>query len=178
MIVSKYISSALKNAKRIITVTCFGKNDHSQASEAMPFGVDANPIAGMHAIYSYTSMLGQPVIIGYINTSQLASAGEMRLYATDGNGAIKGYTWLKADGTYEILGNDDNMVRYSKLETAFNELKSDLNSLISKFNSHTHILTLSSGTGTAAPTATTDTPSTADITPAKITRIKTIGSDS
>jgi hypothetical protein len=39
-------------------------------------------------------------------------------------------------------------------------LQTKLNDLVSKYNSHTHILTLSSGTGTAAPTTTSETPDT------------------
>lgn len=45
----------------------------------------------------------------------------------------------------------------SNVVDKLNNLENLVNDLISKYNSHTHILTLSAGTGTAAPTTTTET---------------------
>ena len=95
------------------------------------------------------------------------------------------YIKIKKDGTVEMLGDADNMVRYSKLETAFNQLKQDFDTLVSTFNAHIHtpvIVGVSGGSGAPAvgvpgptpTTATTVSPSTADITGAKIEEIKTI----
>jgi hypothetical protein len=41
-----------------------------------------------------------------------------------------------------------------ELTTKLNNLENKVNDIVAKFNSHTHILTLSTGTGTAAPTTT------------------------
>jgi hypothetical protein len=71
----------------------------------------------------------------------------------------------------EIGGDAYNMVRYQELETAFNQLKSDLNNFISIFNAHTHA-GVTTGGGTSGVTATSGTSSSADITPAKIDEIK------
>ena len=46
------------------------------------------------------------------------------------------------------------LVKVIDLTTKLNNLENKVNSLLSAFGSHTHILTLSSGTGTAAPTTT------------------------
>ena len=54
------------------------------------------------------------------------------------------------------------MVKVIDLTQKLNKLENTLNDLITKFNSHTHILTLTSGTGTAAPTVA---PETGTITP-------------
>lgn len=70
-----------------------------------------------------------------------------------------------------VNDGEDYAVRYSELETAYNDLKQTVNDLITAYNSHTHVLTLSSGTGTAASTATTATESTGDITGAKVEEI-------
>lgn len=69
------------------------------------------------------------------------------------------------DGTIaELMGNADFAVRYSELETAFNQLKSD-------FDNHTHLVPgVTSGSFSA--TATAPTNSTADISGAKIDEIK------
>ena len=60
-----------------------------------------------------------------------------------------------------IFKGSDFAVRYSKLETAFNELKS-------KFNTHTHGGVLAGSAFTVA----TATPSIADITQAKVNKVK------
>jgi hypothetical protein len=54
------------------------------------------------------------------------------------------------------------LVKVSELVSKLNNIENMLNDLASKFNSHTHILTLTVGTGTAAPTVT---PESTVITP-------------
>lgn len=44
------------------------------------------------------------------------------------------------------------LVKIIDLTTKLNNLENKVNTLLSAFNSHTHLLTLTSGTGTAAPT--------------------------
>ena len=77
------------------------------------------------------------------------------------------------DSSIEILndgsitlndGSYNGLVKVADLVTKLNNLENLVNDLISKFNSHTHILTLTSGTGTAAPTAA---PETNTLTPTK-----------
>jgi hypothetical protein len=58
----------------------------------------------MKAIYGQTETNGQDVIVGYINTKQLAEAGGVRFYAQDENGTEKVRIWLHPDGTVEIGG--------------------------------------------------------------------------
>jgi hypothetical protein len=50
-------------------------------------------------------------------------------------------------------GSNGGLVEVIKLTTKLNNLENLVNDLVSKYNTHTHILTLTSGTGTAAPTA-------------------------
>lgn len=78
------------------------------------------------------------------------SPGEKKLYGRDSSGSMVSYLLLNSN--LELNGNNDFAVRYSKLEDAFNQLKSD-------FNNHVH--------GTGPTTA----PSTADITPAKVSEV-------
>lgn len=59
--------------------------------------------------------------------------------------------------------NEGGLVKVSDLVDRINDIKDVVNDLITKYNTHTHILTLSAGTGTAAPTTTTE-PSTIPIT--------------
>lgn len=177
MILTKIVSVAKETGYQVIKFLGLGKDDTQTAYQATPYGIDSSPVKDMVAVYSPTGVKGESVIIGYINKSQLAEPGEVRLYSTDSDGGLKFYTWLKADGTYEVGGDADNMVRYSKLEEAFNQLKDDHDALVQTFNNHIHITTATVGTGppgTIQATTTTEQPSTADITPAKIDEIKTI----
>lgn len=54
-----------------------------------------------------------------------------------------------------LNGNEyHGLVKIQPLITKLNNLENLVNDLITKFNTHTHVLTLTSGTGTAAPTLT------------------------
>jgi hypothetical protein len=85
--------------------------------------------------------------------------GALKLYATDKDGVEVGSHLLDNDGTHVINGGSDWAVRYSALETAFNQLKSD-------FDLHTHGGVTSGSSSTAVPAS-----STADITGAKVEEI-------
>ena len=87
------------------------------------------------------------------------AVGEKKLYSTSG-GSIQAFINLKSDGTIEINGNTDFAVRFTALETAFNQLKSD-------YNSHTHVSVTSVGTPTIPVPQ-----STADMSGAKVDGVK------
>lgn len=141
---------------RVVKFYKFGKNVHS-AKQAAPFGVDSNPIEGMIAIHTNTSVDGKPAVIGYINPDQVAEVGEMRIFSTDSDGELQTYIHLKNDGTMEIGGNTKHMTRFEELKVGFDQLRTD-------FNAHVH-----AGNG-VPPT----TPSTASIDDSKIDEIKTL----
>lgn len=161
--------------KRLVKVLRFGKSDVQTPSQAAPHGIDSNPVAGMAAVFCETGMKGKPVVLGYVNRDQQADIGEIRIYSTDENGVQQTYLWLKNNGTMEVGGNADFMVRFNELKAGFDELKADFNTHISVYNAHTHVY--SPGPGTPAPTATPvaqDVASTASIDAAKIEEIKTL----
>ena len=54
-------------------------------------------------------------------------------------------------------GDKGGMVEVINLVTKLNNLENLVNDLITKYNTHTHVLALSSGTGTAAVTVTQET---------------------
>lgn len=72
---------------------------------------------------------------------------------------ITGNTSLSIkDGSVQFNdGSYGGLIQIKQLITKLNNLENLVNDLISKFNLHTHILTLTSGTGTAAPTLTQET---------------------
>lgn len=162
-VVKEYL---LENGIRILKVFEFGAKT---ANVIAPFGDDSAALKDMIAIYGSTSNVGESIIIGYINKNQIATPGEKRIFSLDENGELSFAIHLRTDGTCEIGGAGDFAVRYNELETAFNQLKSDLNDLITSYNTHIHT---DSVMGLTTATPSQGTPSVADITPAKISEIK------
>lgn len=146
------------------------------ATQAAPYGVDAQPIEDCIAVYAQSGIKGKTVIIGYINKNAIADVGEHRIFSTDADGAVQFYIHLKNDGTCDIGGDADNMVRFSELETAFNQLKDDHDTLVTAFNAHMHptAATGAPSPPTPVPNQIPAVPSTADISGAKIDEIKTL----
>lgn len=54
-------------------------------------------------------------------------------------------------------GDLGGLVKVIDLTTKLNNLENAFNDLVEKYNEHTHVLALSTGTGTAAPTVTQET---------------------
>jgi len=161
--------------RRLIKFLRMGRSDVRTSPEASPFGIDSNPIAGMKAVYMETSTDGQSVIIGYVKQSQLAQVGETRLYSVDANGETQFYVWLKNDGTLQLGGTNKHLARFEELKDGFDELRGDLNSLVSAFNAHMHA---TAGTGPPSPptpgAGIPATASTASIDSSKIDEITTL----
>lgn len=172
----KVISTELDSLqRRVIKILRFGKGDFQTPDQIAPHGIDSNPVKDMIAIYAPTEQKGEAVIIGYLNKNMLAAVGETRLYSTDADGALKIYAWLKNDGTMELGGNAKHLARFEELKSGYDQLKTDLNNLITAFNSHMHA---TAGTGPPSPptpgAGIPATASTASIDAAKIDEIKTL----
>jgi hypothetical protein len=176
--VGAIISSEIASAKRKVKMQVMGKDDVQDVPQIAPHGIDSSPIKDARGLCVTTALNSQGVFIGVVNGNQEAKDGEIRIFSTDSDGQLQTFIHLHDDGTIDVGGTSDNMVRYSELETAFNQLKEDFNNLVTSYNSHTHITTATVGPtavpGVIAPTISTGTPSTADITPAKIDEINTI----
>jgi len=124
MQITSIITTAYDSSKRLLVkVRRFGKSDIQTPYQSNPFGLDSNPIAGMKAIYSATSEAGKNVIVGYLNVDQLSQTGEARLYATDSNGVLKTYVWLKNNGDILLGGDSDNLVKYTPLNNGLQDLR-------------------------------------------------------
>jgi hypothetical protein len=150
--------------KRIMKFLRLSKKDVQTAVEVGPYGFDSGAIKGMVAVYSKTIVDGKTVILGYWNKEQLAGIGELRLYGTNANGDLKCWTWLKNDGTYEVLGNGDNMVRYKPLDDSLQSFKNAISVELGKIATG-----IAGAGGSYTPGALS-----IDTSDAKIDRIKTI----
>lgn len=126
---AKIKSSLLEKAKRILKVEQFGAKT---AIESGPFGEDSSPLKDMIAIYTNTSESGEQVILGYINKNQLASPGEKRIYSLRPDGTLSFAIHLKNDGTVEVGGNTDNMVKFIPLDAALKNQDTAINTELAK----------------------------------------------
>jgi hypothetical protein len=112
------------------------------------------------------------------------SPGERCIFSTDENGAIVQRLYFDTNGVMTLDDGSDHAVRYSILETAFNELKGKFNDLVDvveQMRSDTEIFAAAYVPGSPAAigtppsypyTATTPAQSAADITDAEVSTFK------
>jgi hypothetical protein len=151
-----------KAGRRILKVLKLGRTGVNEAYEVSPHGISSSAPKGTKAVYSETLSNGEKVLLGYLNNQQTGvERGGFKIYSTDDTGNVQTFIYLRPNGQIEFGGNNDFMVRFSALETAYNELQQ-------KFNTHVHPGVTSGG----ASTSPTPTQSTGDITEAKINDLR------
>jgi len=134
---------------RTCTVTTIsGKNQTAIESVKLMAAIDDGilfvPTIGSTVMISYSNY-NLPFVVQYSEVDQiLFISGSSQVSIVDGKIMFN-------DGSYGGLVEVGNLVQ------KLNNLENLVNDLSRKFNSHTHILTLTSGTGTAAPTASPET---------------------
>lgn len=123
----KVVSSAVDNLKRL-TVKFFanGPLDIRESVQAAPFGIDSNPIKDMVAIQAETPERGKNYVIGYLNKEVLSQPGETRLFSVNSSGQLQAWLWLRNDGSIEILGTDDNLMKYAQAASTIKEIQQDI----------------------------------------------------
>ena len=178
MKVTKVISTTKNNLQQLLTkVLKSGRSDVQEVKTASLPGIDSVPLADDIALYEETEIVGENFIIGFIPKNRVANPGELRIYARDTNGTEKIYLYLKDDGTIEFGGTAKNLVRFQELETGFNELKGTVNDMVEAWNLFCSSYLPGSPTTVGTPptlSTSTITPSTADISGAKINEFKTL----
>jgi hypothetical protein len=171
MNIVKTISAKLgEKGMLIVKFLRYGKNDVQETHVSLPFGFDCMPVKDMEAVYAPTGEMGASVLVGFINRNLVSKVGESGLYSTNESGEIQVYLRLKDNGEIHFGGDAGNLARFQELEEGFNDLKSKVNSLINKYNTHIH----PTPAGASSVTTTTETPSTASIAGAKIDEFKTL----
>lgn len=119
----------LEETYRILKVDQYGAKT---ADDASPFGVDANPIDGMTAVFAESDTNGNAVIIGYIDKNKLAEIGELRLYSLSGEDALAAYLWLKADGKIHFNADTNFLVHYNELKQLLEQMENQINTELGK----------------------------------------------
>lgn len=161
----KVISTSVDSAmRRIVKVLRMGKSDVQTPFDVSSYGIDSHPIKDMIAIYDITSS-GETVVVGYINKNKKAELGELRLFSTDANGSEKFFVWLKNNGTLQLGGTVDNIVRYIPLDAGLQKEAVLINNELAKIAAALNAL---------IPGIYTHTPISVDISQSKINEIKTL----
>jgi hypothetical protein len=168
------ISNAVESGFRKIKIKVLGNSDNRIAKQVSPFGIDSSPVDGMSAIYGRTNKNGKAVIIGYYNKSLLAAKGETRVFSIDGDGELSTFIWLKADGTMQLAGDSDNLIRFGNTKTVIDEIQNDIASLKQAFNSWVPVPNDGGAALKTAAASWAGTPLTGNIDSSKIDEIKTL----
>ncbi|NRA92568.1 MAG: hypothetical protein HRU26_07765 [Psychroserpens sp.] len=174
--IGKVTSTTVSNMVRTVKAIVLGKNPRT-ALYAGPFGEDSVPPQNTRAIVVQGVSSDSKVVIAYINRNQLDSLaeGEKRIYSVKDDGSLSTDIILRSDGTMEIGGNTDFLVRYSKLKEEYDKTKDALDSIINIL-SGSPINEAGNGSPSslqaALKTALTGK-STGDISSSKIEEIKT-----
>jgi len=82
---------------------------------------------------------------------------------------------ITASTQIELNGNGNWAIKFTEMKSAFDTLKTDLNNLITAYNTHIHVTTATVGAtavpGVISPTVSTGTPSAADMAGAKNAKV-------
>lgn len=178
--IGTYISSVIEKGFRKFKFRRFGRDDIMTAYAGHTFGEDSNP-AGGKVLQIGTTNSNENIVVAVIQKADdTLNKGDKVIYSTDTNGNIVAKIYLRNDGTIEVKGDnivfqegEDFAVRYSKLESEFNELKDKFNSLVQAWNTFAAAYIPGGPSTQGFPaTVSTATQSTADITQSKVETIK------
>lgn len=171
----KVISTRVVDSFRNIKFLRMGKSDVQETEQIGPHGFDSNPVKDMAAVYAPTLQQGEPVILGYINKKQLdLEPGESLMFATDENGVLQTWIRMRADGTMEVAGDADFMVRFNPLKSVIDEMQNDIGTLKNVFSSWVPAPNDGGAALKAAAATWYGSPLTQNIDNAKIDEIKTL----
>ena len=157
--IAKILSTEKIKGRLLAKLLVLGKGDVKRVNNIVPFGLDSNIPAGYKAIYAETGTKEDKILLGIINEDVLTAVGATRLFSTDEAGKKVFYIHLKNDGTAEVGGNTDFMIR-------FNGLDGDLQAFITELN--IELTTAFTALGGTWPGIALD------ISNAKIDKIKTL----
>lgn len=146
-----------------------GVSQLAKSAVLSTFGFIGIPYVGMNAVRDRTG--SESVITGIIQKAMDGlKEGESVMFSKTSEG-VKATIYARVDGSLEINGNDDYMVRFNELKKGFDELKQSHNQLLAEIKAHVHSGgTIAGSTGTAVFVSTD---STASIDGAKCDTVKT-----
>ena len=151
--ISQIISSSIDKGRRILKILRLGKDDIQTSFESMPYGIDSVPVKDLIAIQMETGERGKTVIVGYINKNQIADVGELKIFATNAQGAEQGFIHLKNNGVVKFIPLDSGLQAQT---TAIN----------------VELVKIAVGLNAIVPGSYVHTPVTVNITGSKVATVK------
>jgi hypothetical protein len=130
-------------------------------------GIDSTPPVGSIVFINDSGEAWKIAVAINDNIKPDTEPGETEIYSSsDGEKLAK--VRCTSDGKTRVNDGDDNAVRFSKLEEAYNDVQSKLNALIVTFIAHVHpgVTSGSASTGVTPPPSPQE--SSTPIAPAKI----------
>jgi hypothetical protein len=172
------LGSSIEESTRVIKVSELSEDDVQTLDAVGAFGEDSNPPKDLRGVSLETGVRGESVILGFYGDFHDTEPGEKKIYSTESDGsAVAAFIKLLTDGTQEFNGSGNFLTKFNELETAFNTLKADYDNLVTLYNAHIHTTTATVGAtavpGEIAPTTSSGSSSTADISGAKAENLKT-----
>ena len=153
------IARVKQATNEFVKVLRYGKRDIKTAEHVLPAGIESKPVGDDVAVHAITGSTETTVCVGYIRGQQKTKEGETVVYSTDANGERQLEFYFRNDGKCELGGNNNNLTQFQELKSGFDQLKSDLNSLVSAYNAHTHPDPSSGSTGTTSNPGSSSTAS-------------------
>lgn len=156
---------------RILTVELADGDDVQTVEYYDDGGRDYLPPDGAEVVIVDVSAAHRVAVAVDDRQTPAVGKGEQELYSLEADGETKAAK-IKLDQAGAITLNDgaDFAVQFSALKEAFDKLVEDLNAFILVYNTHTHVAPVGGG-ATGVPSAT-GTDSAADMSGAKIEKIK------
>ena len=153
----------INTGRRILKILTFGKISVNDVNEASPFGLSSSAPNGTTAVYSESTSNGEKILLGYLNTNQTGvERGGFKIYSTDDTGQVQTYIYLRPNGDIELGGNNDNLIRFSALDSGLSNLDTQIQAELTK---------IAAGISSAGGSYTPGTIET-DISQAKIDELK------
>lgn len=154
--------------RRLLQVEISDPDDIQTVELMASAGEDVNPPVGNRVLILDVGAAYKIAIAADDGIEPSMDEGEKKLYSIDG-GAISAFINLLNTGILELNGNADFAVRFNALQTAFDQLVTDFNNLVTVHDTHMHP---TAATGSPSLPTITGTASSADMSGAKIDEIK------
>lgn len=164
-----------ENNTRILKCEVSSSDDVQQIELIQQDGEQNNPLddATVIILEITKSWKIAVAIKDFVEPDATLGRGEKKIYSLDSNNTIQACMRFKNDGTLILNEGTDWAVQYTALKSAFDQLKSDLNVMISEWNTFASSYVPGSPTVTGLPESVDEvSSSSADMSSAKIEDIQ------
>jgi hypothetical protein len=155
---------------RVLRVELTSPDDLQSVAQITRAGVDSSPHDETRVVVIDIEPSYRVAVSEEDLSTPSVDRGEQELYSYSSAGARLATIKLDSASAVIINGGGDYAIAYSRLKTAFDQLKSDFNNLVTQYNSHTHVAP--AGGGATAPPVPLGAPSAADMSSSKVDKIE------